>query len=69
MPRSRKHVSPSSATPADWHADHETLGLYLLGDLSVLGTLETEKHLSSCRQCEVGLRQVEAVIAALRTSQ
>ena len=48
------------------HANHETLALYVLGDLSVRATLATQEHLSSCMHCKNKLPEVQAVIAALR---
>jgi anti-sigma factor RsiW len=56
-------VAGRATTP---HANFETLGLYLLGDLSLNTTLVTEQHLSSCPGCKRQLRQAAAVVAALR---
>lgn len=61
----RQSKSSSGFVPAR-HADDGTLGLYVLGDLSLASTLATEEHLSSCQRCKIQLQQVEAVVAALR---
>jgi anti-sigma factor RsiW len=50
------------------HAEHETLALYVLGDLSIRAAVATKQHLSSCAQCQEKLPEVRAVIAALRSS-
>lgn len=50
------------------HAAHETLALYVLGDLSVAATVAISEHLSCCRQCEEQLPGIRAVIGALRTA-
>jgi anti-sigma factor RsiW len=61
----RRAKYPVFAKPG--HIDYETLGLYVLGDLSVRATAAAEEHLSSCARCKSSLPQVQAVIAALRT--
>ncbi len=54
---------PNSTEP---HITRETLGLYVLGDLTVRDTIAAERHLSSCPRCKSNLHKAEAVIAALR---
>jgi anti-sigma factor RsiW len=68
---SRGASSPLSmnAHAAHRHAAHETLALYLLGDLSVRTAMATKEHLSSCSHCKAKLPEVRAVIAALRSAQ
>lgn len=72
MPAESKYMMPRlmpmrvPGVPPKQHVQHETLGLYLLGDLPLMAALETEEHLSSCARCRAGLHQAEAVIAALR---
>lgn len=56
----------SNGSSTKTHLRRETLGLYALGDLAVRETLATEQHLSGCARCKKNLRQVEAVVAALR---
>lgn len=51
------------------HVSEETLGLYLLGDLSVTATVAAEEHLAWCARCNRKLPKVKAVIAALRPCQ
>jgi hypothetical protein len=53
-------------TPMSQHVSYETLGLYVLGDLSVRAALAAEEHLAWCSQCNDALPNVKAVIAALR---
>jgi anti-sigma factor RsiW len=60
---------PTQSFAARRHAEHETLALYVLGDLSVRATLATQEHLSSCAQCKERLPGIRAVIAALRPAQ
>ena len=71
MPAENEYLVPGflslTATRATKrHVEHETLGLYLLGDLPLMAALETEEHLSCCARCRASLHQAEAVIAALR---
>ncbi len=68
---SRGALSPLStdAFAAHRHAAHETLALYLLGDLTVRAAVATKEHLSSCTECKAKLPEVRAVIAALRCAQ
>jgi len=67
-PLSRSTLS-MDAFASHRHAAHETLALYLLGDLSVRTAVATKEHLSSCTQCKAKLPEVRAVIAALRSAQ
>ena len=48
------------------HVNEETLGLYLLGDLSVTGSVAVDEHLAWCTLCNRELPRVKAVLAALR---
>lgn len=48
------------------HMNDETLGLYLLGDLSVTGAVAVDEHLAWCARCNRELPRVRAVLAALR---
>lgn len=57
----------SSKTATEIHLNLETLGLYLLGDLSVGATFAAEEHLYSCARCKSRLPQMEAVLTALRS--
>jgi anti-sigma factor RsiW len=61
--------APAQSFAAHRHAEHETLALYILGDLSVRATIATKQHLSSCVQCQDKLPEVRAVIAALRSAK
>lgn len=49
------------------HVSLETLGLYVLGDLSVQAHLDAEEHLAWCEDCNNKLPNVQAVIEALRS--
>ncbi|GEM_PF-2145672 len=48
------------------HLNEETLGLYLLGDLSVNGALAVDEHLAWCGRCNRKLPRVKEVLDALR---
>jgi anti-sigma factor RsiW len=48
------------------HLGPDTLGLYVLGDLSVDTAAAVEEHLAWCARCNNELPNVKAVIAALR---
>jgi hypothetical protein len=64
--RTARQFLPPSTIGSIRHPNYETLGLYVLGDLSLNTTLATEEHLSSCPRCKVQLQQVTDVVAALR---
>lgn len=59
---------PIQTFAAHQHAKHETLALYILGDLSVRATVATTEHLSRCAQCQERLPEIRAVVAALRAA-
>jgi hypothetical protein len=59
---------PIQSFAAHQHAKHETLALYILGDLSVGATVATQEHLSNCPKCQDRLPEIRAVIAALRAA-
>jgi anti-sigma factor RsiW len=59
---------PVQSFAAHQHAKHETLALYILGDLSVRATVATTEHLSRCAHCQERLPEIRAVVAALRAA-
>ena len=64
--RGGSHAAPMQSLTALRHVKHETLALYILGDLSVRATLATTEHLSYCEECQDRLPEIRAVVAALR---
>jgi anti-sigma factor RsiW len=59
---------PVQSLASHQHAKHETLALYILGDLSVRATVATTEHLSRCAHCQDRLPEIRAVVAALRAA-
>jgi len=49
------------------HLSPESLGLHVLGDLSVFARIRVEEHLAECGHCRRQLREEAEIIAALRT--
>lgn len=49
------------------HLSAESLGLHVLGDLSIFGRTRVENHLSLCSHCRGRFREEAEVVAALRT--
>jgi hypothetical protein len=49
------------------HLSAESLGLHVLGDLSIFGRTRVESHLSGCSHCRGRFREEAKVIAAFRT--
>ena len=60
------HYSIARKLAVGEHLGPETLGLFVLGDLSVDTAVVVEEHLAWCSCCNDELPNVKAVIAALR---
>jgi hypothetical protein len=56
-----------AAVPQGQHLNEDSLGLHVLGDLSIYQRSQVEEHLASCSSCRNDLRRLAEVIAVFRT--